>query len=192
MAKRSRRPTRGEPVAPAAASSRAGRHDQQLRRRPPRTTTRSTRVRPDALASRRFFERYRLADHRRPAVVGMLIIVVALLPGRRRAPATAATPCSRPGPVESITPRPADAHPDAAARARRRRRRHRRPGRRPHRARRRVGFAAPHRARRPLGIAGRVGFAVGQSASPTPAPTPVPEPTPRLGFTTTDLGGHAT
>ena len=154
MAKRSRRPTRGEPVAPAAAAPQPVATTKPATSPAATTTTaRQTRVRSRRTREKTFFERYRPLIIGGAAVVGLLFVVWIFFQSSARAGYSCDT-LLQPGPVESVTPRPTDANPDAE------------PQRVTDaigftvRVAGRIGFACGFRVTGSLGIADRVGLAV--------------------------------
>ena len=154
MAKRSRRPVRGEPETTRPEADESGRPATN----PP--GSRSVRGARSRRVTREpsMFERYRTLLVSGAAVVGLLIVGWLLFQGS----ASAAYTCDSlltPGPVESVTPRPATPTPSPTP------------------------SVTPPQAASPGGSPD-----ASPSASPSASPTAQPEPTPRVGFTTTLLG----
>lgn len=165
MAKRSRRPTRPEPAAPASSeatgtSSGAG----ATRPRTPRPRR--------AYAQPSLFERYRSLIFGGAGVLGVVILAWLFLQGGARA----GYECGgllMPGPTESITPGLPTPTPSPTPSA----------------------TPTPSITAAPSGSAGPTTAPTAAptgsptaAPSPTPSTTPVAAPTPRLGFSVTPLG----
>ena len=151
MAKRSRRPVRGEQPASSTVESRATRVARSRRARQPSP-----------------LERYRTVIFTAIAAAGVLLIGWMFFQGS----ASAAYTCDSlltPGPVESVTPRPATPTPSAS------------PTASPTQAATGSPAASP-------GASPTEAPTASPAASPTASPSPQPEATARLGFTTSILG----
>lgn len=165
MAKRSRRPTRGEPTAsrPQASTESAS---------TAAAGSSTTRIRPRRAREQTFFERYRTFIVGGALVVGLLIVGWIFFQGSAQAAYSCDTMLT-PGPVESVTPRPPTPTPTAI------------PSPSP--------TASPTPSGSPTSSgsptpSGSPTASPSPSPSATPVPTPEPEPTARLGFTTTVMG----
>lgn len=190
MAKKSRRPVRGEQAADRAASSVATRPQTAI---PSPSTTR--RARPRRARQESIFERYRTLIITGAAAAGVLIIGFLFFQGSTRAAYECAT-IMTPGPVESVTPRPSflvtpsptaspaspaspapsvGVSPAASPGAS--------PGTSP------VSSPAATPGASPATSPG-ASPEISPSAEPSPSasPSPAPDPTARLGFTTTIPG----
>ncbi|CAN5791814.1 hypothetical protein BH24CHL5_BH24CHL5_10300 [soil metagenome] len=183
MAKRSRRPVRGEQTPAASEPALSQTSLAAPSATTPRSATRRTRSRRGRQEG--LLERYRGTLFGGAAVIGLLLLGWLLFFQTAAGTAYACESLLTPGPVESVTPRPATptpAHSVAASPSGS-------PAASPDPSPSASGSAAPSAdpSAAPSGSPSAAPSS-SPSASPTASPTPQPEPTARLGFTTTILG----